>query len=1105
MEGLSAGEDEALRTTVGVVPVPSPFERTTQPTPTTKQQRAKAKAAKKEKKQKQKQKNKVKTDAWNDKGSEKDEHVLISSDSESDDQFRPTQPNGKNTSSKKRKLKEDLADDASAKHSKKGRQSVLSFTKPHAITTPAASHGSARYTVDDEPAAQAITQTRVFVPAYYPPGGLHTGDGDSEYEYVMVLIQHQLVGIGIVSVPTSVGSVLCLNEGTTSNRTIVEALKRGVIQDHDEIVALNQTVLRNASVDDVRDSVIPKLKYPAQCWFRIKRRGPSLAVPSAATAANRQLSEATSDSQNTVDSLLTANVTGAGEKSVSTGEIDGLSVDWPWFFLRSDGKIAMNLFWRSLDGAFFLSKINRRELLDLQNRVEAMVGVRFSPAHVEYSDVHDLLTMPKRAFVPSYLLEFRKTRKQKQTFLSSDIFMGVSAESLKDEDDVDEQPPIAVGTVVTVAKRTWAGINKLGGAGRVRRVHEVALDSGRTKFTYDIAYVLGGGEKKVERKYISVVDLNKETAVEQGDGGEGVHVTTSHSISHHLGNDTESAKMRLRFQVERSDDETLVAALTALGRKQPVPTRRIFEFQVSTENGTVHLVRKAADSDDDTASKELLLHKHFAVKRSDEDAIVNASFKSSLEAAEERGDGVEDLDDDDDESDDEDDEIKTQLESLQREFGAVLSRNQAVFSEIQAKIEHEYATKAYRAQRLEGIRRQHEEQMYRDIVAAKQQFDDSDDEAEIDGDDNAGDGGEVRRSLSRTRARAPENSDDENDEDETFGGLFVNKIKQEGDEICALCELSGGDFAATSCGHVVHPQCAMYTPETFFKDGVCHGLDQIPTDRRALPCAICQGRKGLSKIQCAHKRCVVAYHIACAFVNGLLVRAPHYLAWCPKHLKGSGMVNDVELPEHMKEASGAAETRGDDVEQQSLPLPHKKPATKGKKGRRQTPRAGKAALSETAISSLNTSKKRRRKSTATRDDVDDQGDANADDDEPSCARRLDISVDSDGDFGASAPRDTATAEAAAIPDRVFNVNDVVRILPREWIGSNKPGGVARIRAVHTSVAASTGETERFYDITYVLTSSKEKRVEAEYVVAYDGAEQENATSTPSSRKKGRLL
>lgn len=1103
MDGLSADEADD-NAEVQIVPTPSPSE--TRQTPPAKQQKAKTKAEKKSNEKKKKKK--TQTTLWEDKGSEKDEHVLISSDSESDEEYHPRDGDElhaakdmKIITSKKRQLKPEPGDDASARHSKKGRQTTLPLMKPPTNAAYASTSLSAIPHASSHTAAmQLIAQTRVFVPAYYPPG-LQNDDGDSEYEYVMIVVQSQPIGMGIRSSPTAFGSAMCVKEAKTTNRTITEALKRGVIQDGDEVFAMNQTVLRNVNIEEFKHSVAPKLKYPAQCWFRTKRRG---ALPAAAAAATVTASAQHTDSKTdpaaeakdadlcslaneppSTPSIETGDSAVVPKDSKPSGENEGLSVDWPWFFLRSDGKIAMNLFWRSLDGAFFLSKINKRELIDLQSRIETMVGVRFSPDHTEYSQVQDLLEMPKREFVPQYLLDFRKTRKQKQKFLSSDIFMGVSAETLKGEDDVDDQPPLAVGTVVTVAKRTWAGINKLGGAGRIRKAHEETLEDGRKRYTYDIAYVLGGGEKKVERKYISAVDLNKEA--DKGDGAEEVQTTSQLAADEKA--DSGTTKLRLSLQVERSDDETLLTALSALAAKQSEPTTRIFGFQVATENGNVHLLRKPEDQSG-AASRDLLLHKHFDVKLDDEGAIVKASFRPTLLAAEERsGDDADDLDDDND-TDNEDDEIKTQLESLQLEFGAVLSRNQEVFTSIKTKIEQEYATKAYRARKLEQIRWKYQEHMYRDIMAAKDQFDDSDDDNESDADELDG---RRRPSSSRTAAHDPVSSDDES-EDMSFGGLFVNKIKQEGDEICVLCELSGGDFAATSCGRVVHPQCAMYTPETFFKDGVCHGIDQIPSDRRSLPCAICQGRKGLSKIQCANKRCMLAYHIACAYVNGLLVRDPHYLAWCPKHLKGSGMAHEVELPEHIKKARESGVSRGDEEKD----LEEKNRATQGKKGRRQTPRAEKTEHPG-AMTSSKTSKKRRRKSTTRDESVDlDNDDHDKDTEyEPSCVRRLDINVDTEGDLGAvAAPR---------APDEVFKVNDVVLILPREWIGSNKPGGVARIRAVHTSVAESTGKLEYFYDITYVLSSSKEKRVKAEYVRAYQGAENESATSTPGGRKKSRAL
>ena len=51
-----------------------------------------------------------------------------------------------------------------------------------------------------------------------------------------------------------------------------------------------------------------------------------------------------------------------------------------------------------------------------------------------------------------------------------------------------------------VVSRTWAGINKPGGVGRVLRVQTVDGD-----IQYDVKYVLGGSEKCIEAEFVSKV------------------------------------------------------------------------------------------------------------------------------------------------------------------------------------------------------------------------------------------------------------------------------------------------------------------------------------------------------------------------------------------------------------------------------------------------------------------------------------------------------------------------------------------------------------------------------------------------------------------------
>ena len=68
---------------------------------------------------------------------------------------------------------------------------------------------------------------------------------------------------------------------------------------------------------------------------------------------------------------------------------------------------------------------------------------------------------------------------------------------------------IGFGTVVEVAKRTWSGINKLGGVAKITGSTVKCDKNGSELIYYDVKYVLGGSERNVESKYIEVQDLTK--------------------------------------------------------------------------------------------------------------------------------------------------------------------------------------------------------------------------------------------------------------------------------------------------------------------------------------------------------------------------------------------------------------------------------------------------------------------------------------------------------------------------------------------------------------------------------------------------------------------
>ncbi|KAF4324326.1 hypothetical protein BBO99_00001912 [Phytophthora kernoviae] len=621
----------------------------------------------------------------------------------------------------------------------------------------------------------------------------------------------------------------------------------------------------------------------------------------------------------------------------------------------------MNLFWRSLDTAFFVRKFNKRKFNQLQNQVEDMCGVRLSSSHPEYDQVRELLVMPRRERVPAYLVEFRMSRKQKQTFLSSDIFMGVTSETSNIETEVDEQTALVVGTTVTVAKRTWSGINKLGGVGRIQKVNDKALPDGKKRFTYNVRFVLGGSEKNVERKYISVVDLDAEEA-EKTEENSVISVGGRAKAGPDLEtkDDTEQSTLNVRlvFDVERIGEEEKLLALPDSNLERPLKRQR-FQLQFSTENATVFCERvldPKADSqrlDNAAPTKELLLHRHFDVKVPDGDAVINECFSSKLLSIEDRvGDEV---DEDGSESDDEEDEVKTELAALQEQFRTVMASNEKIFDTLTKKVEEEYTSKAYRQRELQDIQWHNYERMYQELQTAKRQFDDSDDEGNMNEDG---------RMPSSVGPNAESEEEDSENEDESCGGLFVNKIKQEGNEMCGLCELSGGDFAATDSGNVVHPQCAMFTPETFFKDGIVHGIDQVAPERRRL-----------------RKR------------------------------KNSGGT-----------FSNAKNNQG-----------------------------GSPAIV-----------------------IDDQ--------ELRCARRLDIDeLDDDSDHEGKAVEEWQQGRDLRC---VFNKNDVVEVLTRDWRGINKPGGVGRVRVVNVE-SSKTGGKDVFYDVSYVVGGGKEKHVAARFVRSYD--------------------
>ncbi|KAG1713109.1 hypothetical protein DVH05_000835 [Phytophthora capsici] len=97
-------------------------------------------------------------------------------------------------------------------------------------------------------------------------------------------------------------------------------------------------------------------------------------------------------------------------------------------------------------------------------------------------------------------------------------------EQEKEEEQVEEDGILAVGTLVEVAPRTWPGINKQGGQGRVYRVHREMTEDGKEEIFYDVRYIIQSGfDRHVEREFVQSSALMKQQSDRKPVGREYYH------------------------------------------------------------------------------------------------------------------------------------------------------------------------------------------------------------------------------------------------------------------------------------------------------------------------------------------------------------------------------------------------------------------------------------------------------------------------------------------------------------------------------------------------------------------------------------------------------
>ena len=111
--------------------------------------------------------------------------------------------------------------------------------------------------------------------------------------------------------------------------------------------------------------------------------------------------------------------------------------------------------------------------------------------------------------------------------------------------------------------------------------------------------------------------------------------------------------------------------------------------------------------------------------------------------------------------------------------------------------------------------------------------------------------------------------------------------------VCELCGAAGGALKPTEEGAWAHVTCALWLPETSFGDPErvepVVGVRGVAKARYSLQCLVCK-RRGGAALQCASKRCVVAFHALCMLHDARIVRAvvteggaAQWRAFCESH------------------------------------------------------------------------------------------------------------------------------------------------------------------------------------------------------------------------------
>jgi hypothetical protein len=158
---------------------------------------------------------------------------------------------------------------------------------------------------------------------------------------------------------------------------------------------------------------------------------------------------------------------------------------------------------------------------------------------------------------------------------------------------------------------------------------------------------------------------------------------------------------------------------------------------------------------------------------------------------------------------------------------------------------------------------------------------------------------------------------------------------------CVLCPNSnvGAMKATKNYRHWAHVSCALWIPEVGFGDPIkiepIINLNKIPPAKWQLTCSLCKEKRGCC-LQCAEKKCHLAFHVTCAFKFNLEMKQhqsdravnsadyeptepQQFKAYCLRHTKKRQMLQN-ELDEEEEEEKENINEEGNTDQNENLAI-----------------------------------------------------------------------------------------------------------------------------------------------------------------------------------------